>query len=96
MARYIAEASQSELAARCQILGWDITRDVIAGIEGQRRTVTDWEVVVLAKALKTSIESLYPKKIDWSKIPFPSAAHLAKRRKVIQKIKRDSRTKPKS
>jgi transcriptional regulator with XRE-family HTH domain len=43
--------SQEQLAGKCQLQGWDASRDVIARIELQNRLVTDWELVVLAKAL---------------------------------------------
>lgn len=54
--------SQPDLAARCQRLGWDVSREVLAQIESQFRRVTDWELVVLAKALAVSIEELIPPK----------------------------------
>src|SRR5436190_4935961 len=41
--------SQPELAARCQRIGWDIGRDIIARIESQVRLVTDSEILFLAK-----------------------------------------------
>ena len=43
--------SQELLAGKCQLHGWDASRDVIARIELQNRTVTDWEIVAFAKAL---------------------------------------------
>ncbi|AHF89778.1 transcriptional regulator [Opitutaceae bacterium TAV5] len=51
--------SQTELAARCQRLGWDISRDTIAKIEGGSRWVGDFELVPLAKALKANIQDLF-------------------------------------
>jgi transcriptional regulator with XRE-family HTH domain len=57
--RYEAKLSQSELAARCQRLGWDITRDTIAKIESRRRWIGDFEVVHLARALHARIEDLF-------------------------------------
>lgn len=48
------DLSQSELAAACQRLGWDVTRDTIAKIEGRSRWVGDFELVYLAKILKVS------------------------------------------
>jgi len=50
--------SQGKLAAACQRLGWDISRDTIAKIEGGSRWVGDFEVVYLGKALKVSAASL--------------------------------------
>jgi transcriptional regulator with XRE-family HTH domain len=42
--------SQEKLAGKCQLVGWDASRDVIARIELRNRTVTDWEIISLAKA----------------------------------------------
>ena len=43
--------SQEKLANKCQLSGWDASRDVIARIELRNRLVTDWEIIALAKAL---------------------------------------------
>ncbi len=52
--------SQSDLATACQLAGWDVSRGVIARIEGGVRWVSDWEVLELAKVLKVSVPELYP------------------------------------
>ena len=52
--------SQPELAARCQRIGWDIGRDIIARIESRVRLVTDSEILFLAKALRASVAELFP------------------------------------
>lgn len=51
--------SQQELAARCQRQGWDIDRFTIARIEGGSRWVGDFEVVELAKALRSPLLHLF-------------------------------------
>ena len=51
--------SQPALAARCQRLGWDIGRDIVARIEGQIRLVTDSELLFLARALDVRMERLF-------------------------------------
>jgi transcriptional regulator with XRE-family HTH domain len=56
--------SQSKLASVCQLQGWDVSRGVIARIEGQVKWVCDTELLALAKALKVSVVDLFPKK-DW-------------------------------
>lgn len=56
--------SQPELAARCQRLGWDVGRDIIARIEAQIRLVSDTELVFLARSLETPLISLYPRDIQ--------------------------------
>lgn len=38
----------------------DIERDTIAKIEGQSRWVSDAELVILARTLSVSLESLFP------------------------------------
>ena len=50
--------SQSELAARMQTLGCQIDQQMISKIEHNTRFVTDYELVLFAKALKTTPEAL--------------------------------------
>ena len=52
--------SQPELAAKCQRLGWDIGRDIVARIESKIRLVTDSEMVLLCRALNVPLETLFP------------------------------------
>ena len=52
--------SQADLATACQLAGWDVSRGVIARIEGGVRWVSDWEVLELAKVLKVAVPDLYP------------------------------------
>jgi DNA-binding transcriptional regulator YiaG len=54
--------SQAAFAAKCQRKGWDISRGVVAAIEGQVRCVTDAEFVLLAQMLGAPLEALLPKK----------------------------------
>ena len=58
--RFRRGLSQPELAARCQRLGWDIGRDIIARIESRVRLVTDSELVFLSKSLEVPLEDLFP------------------------------------
>ena len=51
------------LAAKCGVLGWDISRGTLAKIESQVRCVTDKELVVLAKALKVAPNELLEFKV---------------------------------
>ena len=53
--------SQPTLAAKCQLAGWDVSRDIIARIEGQVRWVGDFELAALAKVLGVPLEKLYPR-----------------------------------
>lgn len=63
--------SQSVLAAKCQLSGWNISRSIVAAIEGRVRWVGDWEVVLFAKAFDVAVQDLYPKKINWAEIRLP-------------------------
>jgi transcriptional regulator with XRE-family HTH domain len=58
--RYARELTQETLAAKCNVLGWDLSRGTLAKIESGVRCVTDAELFVLAKALKQEIGDLYP------------------------------------
>ena len=51
--------TQENLAARCNLLKWSISRGTLAKIESQVRRVTDRVVALLAKALKVEIKELY-------------------------------------
>jgi len=57
--------SQSTLAAKCQLAGWDITRSIVAAIEGRVRWVGDFELVMLARVLGSSPMDLLPRQMDW-------------------------------
>lgn len=50
--------TQEQLAARCQTVGWDVTRGTLAKIEAGVRRLNDAEAVVLAKCLKVGIADL--------------------------------------
>lgn len=47
--------TQKDLVARLQILGLKVDQSTISKIEQGTRPVSDFEVVVLAKALKVSV-----------------------------------------
>lgn len=66
--------SQPQLAAKCQMLGWDISRDVIASIEGRGRIVADFELLILAHILGASVSSFYPVEVKWSATGVPKIA----------------------
>jgi transcriptional regulator with XRE-family HTH domain len=58
-ARYQLSLSQEQLAARCQLLGLDISRSTLAQIEIRVRFVSDEELLVLASVLNVSTDDLY-------------------------------------
>ena len=51
--------TQEELTARCNLIGWNITRSILAKIESRVRRVSDVEVELMARALKVKIAELY-------------------------------------
>lgn len=55
-----ARLSQADLAARCGVLGWDLSRETMAKIESQIRWVADFELVCLAAALRVDVNALLP------------------------------------
>ena len=52
--------SQPQLAARLNVLGWDISRETLAKIESQIRWVADFELVKLAEGLEVTPTTLLP------------------------------------
>lgn len=55
--------SQEQLAMKCQLAGWDVSRDIIANIELGRRIISDLELSILARVLDAPLKELYPAKI---------------------------------
>ena len=51
--------TQEQLAAKCNIDGWNISRGTLAKIESKLRRVTDSEVKLLSSVLKVKIEELF-------------------------------------
>lgn len=60
--------SQSKLAAECQMIGWDISRGIVAALESRVRWAGDYEVALLARVLKVPLESLFPGTPDWHEL----------------------------
>ena len=58
--RYQRGMTQAMLTARCNRFGWDIGESTIAKIEAQFRCVSDKEVMLLAKALRVDVRSIFP------------------------------------
>ena len=56
--------TQDQVAAKCQVLGFDLTRGTLAKIESRVRAVSDHEIPFLAEALECSIDALFPKKLQ--------------------------------
>lgn len=45
------DLSQAQLAARLNVLGWDLSRVTLAKIESQLRCIADYEIPAIASAL---------------------------------------------
>jgi transcriptional regulator with XRE-family HTH domain len=53
--------TQPMLVARCNLMGWGMSREILAKIETRIRWVADAELACLAAALKVPVEALLPK-----------------------------------
>jgi transcriptional regulator with XRE-family HTH domain len=53
--------TQDAFAAKCNLVGFSISRGTLAKIEAQVRRVMDTEIVLLAKALGVDMSELYKK-----------------------------------
>lgn len=47
--------TQAELQQRCKVAGWPVARSVLAKVERQNRSVSDFELVALALALRVKV-----------------------------------------
>ena len=56
--RYQRGLTQELFAARCFVLGLELSRATLSKIEAQLRCVTDSELLILAKALRVEITAL--------------------------------------
>jgi transcriptional regulator with XRE-family HTH domain len=54
------ELTQDQLATKVQLLGLDLDRTALAKIETQIRSVFDFELAIIAKALGVSMDELRP------------------------------------
>lgn len=52
--------TQPALVAKCNLLGWQISRETLAKVESQIRWVADCELLCLAQALNVSVQRLLP------------------------------------
>ena len=53
--------SQTQLVVLFQRHGWDMSREVLAHIETQRRQIADFELAFIARCLGVPISELLPK-----------------------------------
>lgn len=60
--RYQKGMTQDMLAAKCSVLGMEMSRATLSKIEAQLRCVVDSEALVLAEALNVSLLDIFPSK----------------------------------
>jgi transcriptional regulator with XRE-family HTH domain len=51
--------TQEDLVAKCNLIGWNISRGTLAKIESKCRCISDAEVYLLAQALQVEVNMLY-------------------------------------
>jgi len=56
--RCAREWSQSQMAIKCQLHGWDIDRGIVAKLEVSIRAVSDWELLKLCQILSVTPDEL--------------------------------------
>jgi transcriptional regulator with XRE-family HTH domain len=61
--RYQMKLTQEMFAARCSVLGLELSRATLSKIEAQLRCVSDSELMILAEALRVEVRELLPPKI---------------------------------
>jgi len=56
--------SQADLAANCQRLGWDLSRDVLARVESGIRGISDKELAIFSEVLQVPVQELLPPRLS--------------------------------
>lgn len=59
-ARNHLDLSQADVAAKCQRVGWDLSRDVLARIETGIRGISDKEIALFCEVLGIPVQELLP------------------------------------
>ena len=65
--RYQQSWTQEELAAKMQLLGCCMTRDIITNIENRRSSANDKQIAFLAEALQVEINDLFPRNLPFKR-----------------------------
>jgi transcriptional regulator with XRE-family HTH domain len=55
--------TQSQLAVKLQLFGWDTSQDSVSRLENQDRRVPDLELFVIGKVLDAKFEDLFPQNL---------------------------------
>ncbi len=56
--------SLASLAAKCGVLGWDVSGGTLAKIETQQRSAYDCELLILGRALRAELREIFPEKVE--------------------------------
>ncbi len=56
--------TQAALAAKCQLMGWDLSREVLAKIESGVRGITDKEIAIFSDVLGVPVQELLPPRVS--------------------------------
>jgi transcriptional regulator with XRE-family HTH domain len=59
--------TQAKFATLCRQKGWNLTREIVARIEGGVRCVADFELMLLSEILKVPVIGLLPSPRQWKK-----------------------------
>jgi transcriptional regulator with XRE-family HTH domain len=55
--------TQTDLAVKLQLFGWDTSRESVTSLENMQRRVPDLELFILARVLGTKMDNLFPRGI---------------------------------
>ena len=61
--RDTAGLTQEQFTARCNRIGFDVSRGTLAKIEAAVRCVSDKELLLLARVLRVGLANLYPESL---------------------------------
>jgi transcriptional regulator with XRE-family HTH domain len=81
--RCAREWSQTQMAIKCQLHGWDVDRVIVAKLESGIRSVSDWELLKLCQILSVTPDEL----LGVSPLPKNAGellAHLKSKKRVLR------------
>ncbi len=62
------EWTQAQLAAKCNLLGWDVSASTLAKLETHSRSAFDAELFILSRVLHVGVEELFPHRFHQGKL----------------------------
>jgi transcriptional regulator with XRE-family HTH domain len=82
--RFLRTLTQDELVVKMQMLGCNITRDILANIETQRSPVTDKQIEYFVEVLGIELWDLFPPNRHFSGQKLGLAAEIVTRHRHFQ------------